>query len=66
MLMIALCCKDEGVLQQIGNYMQTEFGDMSITKGNVHDFLGMKIVVNNDKTITIGMVDQIKKVVEYF
>ena len=42
--------------------MIKEYGEMTITKGNEHDFLGMKIKIN--KTVTIDMRDQINKTIE--
>ena len=43
-----------------------EFGDMTITKGVQHDFLGMKIGFNKDKSVTVDMRAQIRQVIEEF
>ena len=37
---------------------------MTITTGNEHDFLGMKIKINMDKMETIDMRVQINKAIE--
>ena len=39
---------------------------MKITEGKEHDFLGMKIVINNDRTITVDMRNQIEKTINFF
>jgi len=44
--------------------MIKEFGEMTITTGNEHDFLGMKIKINMDKMETIDMRVQINKAIE--
>ena len=35
---------------------------MEITSGNIHDFLGMKIVINEDRTISMDMRQQLRQV----
>ena len=65
--MLQYICKEK--LKKIGtisDMMQNEFGEMKITEGNEHVFLGMKIVIYNDRTITIDMKDQIRKTIELF
>ena len=57
---------DQSVLDEFGKTMIKEFGDMKIMTGNKHDFLGMKIEINDDKTVTIDMRQQLQKVVEEF
>ena len=40
------------------------FGDLTITRGNEFDFLGMKIVLDRaDKKVKISMVDQIEEAI---
>ena len=39
---------DQDVLDEFGIIMIKEFGEMEITSGNIHDFLGMKIIINED------------------
>jgi len=39
---------------------------MTITTGNEHDFLGMKIKINMDETVTNDTRDQINKAIEKF
>jgi len=52
---------EKGVLDDFGKIMIKEFGEMKITTGNEHIFLGMKIKINIDKAVTIDMKDQIYK-----
>ena len=57
---------EKAVLDEFGKVMIKEFGEMTITTGNKHDFLGMKIEINGDKTVSIDMRQQLQKVVEEF
>ncbi len=56
--------KEKTVLDEFGKVMIKEFGEMTITTGNEHDFLGMKIKINMDKMETIDMRVQINKAIE--
>ena len=52
---------NQAVLDEFGQLMIKNFGDMKITSGTEHEFLGMKIKINErDKTVEIDMKDQIK------
>jgi hypothetical protein len=58
---------DQAVLNELGQQMMTNFGDMKITSGTEHEFLGMKIRINEkDKTVEIDMKDQIREMIEKF
>ena len=57
---------DQSVLDDFGKRMIEEFGEMEIMTGNKHGFLGMKIEINEDKTVSIDMRQQLQKVVEEF
>ena len=57
---------DQDVLDKFGKIMIKEFEEMDTTSGNIHDFLGMKIIINEDRTATIDMKESIKKVIEFF
>ena len=39
---------------------------MTITTGDMHDFLGMKIGINKDKTISVDTRQQLRKATEEF
>ena len=57
---------DESVLDDFARDMINEFGEMEITKGSCHDFLGMKISFNDDKSVSVDMRNQIAQVIEEF
>ena len=57
---------DQDVLDKFGQRMIEVFGDMTITTGDMYDFIGMKIGINKDKTISIDMRQQLRKVIEEF
>jgi len=52
--------KKEKVLKYISDLMQKEYGEVKITEGNEHDFLGIKIKINEDRTVTIDMKESIR------
>ena len=55
---------NQQVLDQVGKMMIEEFGEMEITRGNEHDFLGMKLKFDKSKkTIQIDMRKQINEVI---
>ena len=58
--------KDSKVLDEFADNMIKEFGAMTITKGMDHDFLGMRIGFNKDKSVTVDMRAQIRQVIEEF
>lgn len=44
------------------------FGKMKINTGNEHDFLGMNVIINEEKekTVMIEIKDQIQKMIQEF
>eukprot|EP00559_Dactyliosolen_fragilissimus_P004407 CAMPEP_0184869810 /NCGR_PEP_ID=MMETSP0580-20130426/35392_1 /TAXON_ID=1118495 /ORGANISM="Dactyliosolen fragilissimus" /LENGTH=180 /DNA_ID=CAMNT_0027371541 /DNA_START=24 /DNA_END=566 /DNA_ORIENTATION=- len=46
------------VLNETGNF----FGDLKITQGKRHNLLGMDIIINNDKTISIDMSKYLEEI----
>lgn len=58
---------DQKVLDHLDKKMIYHFGDMKIHTGNKHDFLGMNIIINEkEKTVTIEMKEQIRKMIQEF
>ena len=58
---------DPRVVTEVLNAIKEHFGELVISRGNKHDLLGMKIVMNRkDKTVTIDMRDQLKEAFEMF
>ena len=52
------------VVTDILNQISARFGDLTVSRGNIHDFLGMKIEVK-DKVVNISMKDQVKEAIEW-
>ena len=46
--------------------MELSFGDMSVTKGQKHNFVGMNIELKNDGEVLIEMDDYIKECIQTF
>jgi hypothetical protein len=46
--------------------MKTHFGDLTVTRGKKHRFLGMNIEINKDKNIEIEMKDQLLEAISMF
>ena len=51
---------DQRVLDELGKKIIHHFGEMDIQSGNEHEFLGMKLIINEkEKTVEIDMKYQI-------
>jgi len=46
--------------------IEEKFGNMTVTRGKSHDFLGMNIDILEDKTVTVGMKEHIKGAIAHF
>ena len=54
------------VVTGILEYIKKQFGDIVISRGNTHDFLGMNIKISNDKKVKLIMKHQIEDTVIQF
>ena len=57
---------DPEVVTEIIDLMKKHFGDLTITRGNKHRFLGMNITINMGESIEIEMKDQLKETIDMF
>ena len=57
---------DPSVVTDVIELMKTHFGDLTVTRGKEHRFLGMNIKINKDKNIEIEMKDQLLEAVHMF
>ena len=57
---------DPLVVTDVINTMKTHFGELTVTRGKKHRFLGMNITINEDKNIEIEMKDQLQEAVDLF
>ena len=53
--------EDPNVVDEVIELMKTHFGDLTITRGNEHRFLGMNIKINKKKCIEIEMREDSKR-----
>ena len=58
--------KDPKIVTQVIDLMKEHFGDLTVTRGNKHRFLGMNITINKGKSIEIEMKEQLLNVIEMF
>ena len=58
--------KDEKVVTQVIDLMKKHFGDLTVTRGNKHRFLGMNITINEEKNIKIEMKNQLLNMINMF
>ena len=58
--------EDLEVVTVVIDFMKTHFGDLTVTRGNTHMFLGMNTIVNKQKTIKIEMKDQLQEAMGAF
>ena len=52
---------DAKVVDSVLNTIEKHFRKLVITRGNSHNFLGMKIQITKEKMIEISMKDQIEE-----
>ena len=57
---------DPLVVTDVINTMKSHFGELTVTRGKKHRFLGMNITINEDKNIEIEMKDQLQEAVDQF
>jgi hypothetical protein len=57
---------DPEVVSSIILEIEKHFGKMTVTRGKEHTFLGMKIVFNENRTVTISMREYIEDAIEEF
>lgn len=57
---------EESVLDEYAEAMIREFGEMTISKEDSHDFLRMKIEILKDKSVSVDMRTQIRQDIEEF
>ena len=53
---------EEEVVRNLIKDIKKEFGETKPTFANHHEYLGMKIVLTEDRKMTIDMRDQIKEI----
>ena len=55
---------DKDVVTDVLNQISAHFGDLTVSRGNIHNFLGMKIEVKN-KMVHISMKGQVGEAIEW-
>lgn len=58
--------EDPDVVSDIIEKIERKFGKMSVSRGRKHEFLGMKIELREDRTVSIDMKDYVKKAIQEF
>ncbi len=58
--------KDENVITDVINAISKHFGDLKISRGREHSFLGMNVKYNDNSTVSISMKDHIREAIEAF
>ena len=56
---------DLAVVDSIIKELTKHFGELSITRGKEHTFLGMNIKIRDDKKIEINMIEQLKEAIVF-
>ena len=54
------------VVDKVIAAIEAVFGKMTVTRGKQHEFLGMKITFNPDKTVKIDMKEYVEQAIESF
>ena len=58
--------EDPKIVTEVMDLMKSHFGDLTITRGNKHRFLGMNIALHPHQRIEIEMKDQLQKAIDMF
>ena len=57
---------DPEVVTEVIELMKGHFGDLTVTRGNKHRFLGMNITIHPQQKIEIEMKDQLQEAIDMF
>jgi hypothetical protein len=57
---------DANVVTDVIKKIEEKFGKMTVTRGKVHTFLGMKLTIQDDRTVKIDMKEYVKETIEDF
>ena len=57
---------DNAVVKNIMEKISKKFGGLEYDISNKHNYLGMNLTYNKNKTVTIGMESYIKEVIQFF
>mmetsp|Transcript_13911 Transcript_13911/g.26194 ORF Transcript_13911/g.26194 Transcript_13911/m.26194 type:complete len:735 (+) Transcript_13911:3-2207(+) len=57
---------DPAVVTDIIGKIEAKFGKMKVSRGKEHDFLGMKIKFNENRTVSIDMCEYVKGAIDGF
>ena len=58
--------EDPKVVSDVISEIEKHFGEVTKTRGKTHDFLGMLITFNNDRTVTIDTRNYLKEAISSF
>ena len=58
--------EDPNVVTEVIELMKSHFGDLTVTRGNKHRFLGMNITLHPKQKIEIEMKDQLQEAIDMF
>ena len=58
--------KDPKVVTEVIDMMKRHFGDLSITRGKTHRFLGMNITITEDKKLQIEMKEHLQEAIDMY
>ena len=57
---------EEKIVEDLINYLKNHFGELVVTRGNKHAFLGMNINIIEDKNVEIDMKEKLLEEIEAF
>ena len=58
--------KDPKVVTEVIDIMKKHFGDLSVTRGKVHRFLGMNITITEDRKLKIDMKEHLQEAIDMY
>ena len=57
---------NEEVISKLIKELETYFGKFKVTRGKMHNYLGMIIKIREDKNVSINQTKQLEEIIEIF
>ena len=57
---------DADVVEDVISKIESKFGKMVVTRGDTHNFLGMRVTFPGDRTVHIDTIQHVKEAIEDF
>jgi hypothetical protein len=63
---LKIAAKDEKTVEEVLNHLESVYKKLAITRGKVHEYLGMKITYAEDKSVIFDMTKMVQEVLNEY